>query len=145
MTEKRYRTMNQMNSRKQMKPEPKSSPRRSTPAGVTSRQPTRARVSAFLHPGREPYPKGIKAHVGACVAKCETANSQCRGCAYILGQTPIVTKCSIIRTYSRIQVPKRKCQYQKVDCTVQQFPAHAVCSLTNAVQGSFSSRCTREA
>ena len=52
-----------------------------------SRQPTRARVSAFLRPGREPYPKGIKAHVGTCVAKCETANSQCRGCAYILGQT----------------------------------------------------------
>ena len=140
--------MNRMKLRKQTKPDSEPSPRSVGCGGKPLSQAVSRHAPAcrlFCVPAGKPYPKGIKAHVGACVAKCETANSQCRGCAYILGQTPIVTKCSIIRTYSRIQVPRRKCQYQKVDCTVQQFPAHAVCSLTNAVQGSFSSRCTREA
>ena len=46
------------------------------PAGVTSRQPTRARVSAFLRPGGDAAPETTKPRIGARVTKYE---NRCTG------------------------------------------------------------------
>lgn len=71
--------MNRMKLRKQTKPDPEPSPPQRRLRGqtvVTSRQPTRARVSAFLRPVGAGHRKLKKPRVGARVTKYE---NRCTG------------------------------------------------------------------
>ena len=76
MTEKRYRTMNQMNSRKRMKPEPKSSPRRSCLRGLQAVSRHAPACRLFCVPVGTLHPKGIKT---ARWSACDEVRMRCTG------------------------------------------------------------------